>query len=312
MKVFKTAAIFLTLSASAAWAAADPQLLGLLMPEAKAIAGVQLSEAQASPFGQFVLSQVLPGTEFDKIKAETGFDPRTDLTQMVAGSSLDGGGLIAGRGTFQTTRIANLAMTAGAKVESYRGISIVGDGTSKGVAFLDASTVLIGDSALVKAAIDRWLSSTRTSTALSAKAAETSSTSQAWAVATGLSQFIKPTGQNVPPEAQMMQNVLSKIEQIAGGLNFGDTVTMRGQAVTTSAQDAQALRDVFQLVLTMASGKTPLPVVPQVSASGTTVTLTASLTEQQIEQFLKPAASARAAVRVARKPAGAVEKAAAR
>jgi hypothetical protein len=303
MKVFQTAAIFITLGASAALAAADPQLLGLLMPEAKAIGGVQFSEAKASPFGQYILSQAFPTAELDKLKAETGFDPRTDLTHMVGASSLDGSALIAGRGSFQPTRIANLAMTGGAKLESYRGISIIGDGTTKGFAFLDTTTVLIGDVSVIKPAIDRWLGSTRTSTPLTAKAAETSASSQAWAVVTGISEFVKaPTGQNLPPEAQMMQNVASKIEQVSGSVTFGDSIVMRGQATTATIQDAQALSDVFQFLLTMAaSQKAPLPAIPQVSTSGTAVNFTLTLTEQQVEDLLKPPAAAKSAVRIARR-----------
>ncbi|MEO5925961.1 MAG: hypothetical protein ABIR70_19230 [Bryobacteraceae bacterium] len=300
MKLFQTAAMFLTLGGSA-WAAADPQLLGLLMPEAKMIAGVQLTDAKASPFGQYILAQVGPGAEFDKIKAATGFDPRTDLTALVGGATIDGqSALIAGRGTFQPTRITNLAMTAGATIESYRGVNIISVDKEATVAFLDASTVILGKNSL-KPAIDRWLSSTRTSTPLSVKATETSATSQAWAVASGLSQFVPKTGASVPPEAQIMQNVASKIDQLSGGVNFGAAITMHGQILTASAQDAQALSDVFQFALTMASGKTPLPALPQVSATGSAVNFTLTLTEQQVEQLLKPATTARTALQAARR-----------
>jgi len=304
MKFFQTA-VLLAVGAGSSWAAADPQLLGLLMPEAKMLAGVQLGQAKASPFGQFVLSQVAPNaTEFDKLKAATGFDPRTDLTEVVAGTAgPDGKGLIAGHGTFQPARLTNLALTAGATVESYRGINIITvDPKSATAAFLDGTTVVMGTADLVKASVDRWISATQTSGSLVSKAKEVSATSQAWAVATGLSELAKmPTG-TVPPEAQMVQNVLSKISQISGGLNFAETITMHGQAITNTSQDAQSLADVFQFLMSVAP-KTPLPVLPQVTASGSTVNFTLTLTEQQVEQLLKPPAPVArvAAVRRARK-----------
>lgn len=298
MKLTRTAVFLLAVTSSSAWAAADPQLLGLLMPDAKMIAGVQLDHAKASPFGQFVLSQAGPAAELDKLKAETGFDPRTDLTEIVAGSTTTGKGLAAGHGAFQPSRIMNMAMTAGARVESYRGINIIGGGTQddSAVAFLDGTTVVIGSTDLVKGAVDRWIGAVRSSNPLTAKVTEVSATSQAWAVATGLKDLQTPTAANVPPEAQMVQNVLSKIEQVSGGLNFGETIRMHGQVLASSAQDAQALADVFQFVMTMAAPKAPLPVMPQVSTSGSTVNFTLTLTEQQVEQLFSPAVAPRAAV----------------
>ena len=73
MKLFRFSALILAGGVSSVWAAADPQLLGLLMPDAKILAGVQMGQAKASPFGQFVLSQAGPNAQFDQLKAATGF-----------------------------------------------------------------------------------------------------------------------------------------------------------------------------------------------------------------------------------------------
>ena len=306
MKLFRFSALILAGGVSSVWAAADPQLLGLLMPDAKILAGVQMGQAKASPFGQFVLSQAGPNAQFDQLKAATGFDPRTDLTESVAGSAGNSGGLVAGHGSFQPTRLTNLAMTAGAPIESYRGVTLIGGGSAAkspaqdgAVAFLDGTTVVIGNRELVKAAVDRWIGATRSTGPLTAKATEVSTTSQAWAVATGLSELQGPSAANAPPQAQMVQNILTKIDMVSGGLNFGETITMHGQAVTGSTQDAQALADVFQFVMGMAAPKSPLPALPQVTASGSTVNFTLTLTEQQAEQLFKPAVATRTAVRSA-------------
>jgi hypothetical protein len=303
MRLIHTA-VLVALGSTSTWAAADAKLLGLLMPEAKMVAGVQIGQAKASPFGQFVLSQAGPNAEFDKLKAATGFDPRTDLTEMVAGSAANGGGLVAGHGAFQPAQLANLATAAGAPTENYKGITLIGGGNAaKGpaedsaVAFLDGSTVLIGNRDLVKSAVDRWISGVRATGALSAKASEVSATSQAWAVATGLSELQGQRAPNAPPEAQMVQNVLAKINQVSGGLNFGETITLHGQALTGSVQDAQALADVVQFVMSMAGSKSPVPVLPQVNASGSAVNFTLTLTEQQAEQMFRPAVAARGAMR---------------
>jgi len=46
------------LTAVAAHGAADPQLVGLMMPDAKVIAGFQLADSQSTPFGRFLLKQI--------------------------------------------------------------------------------------------------------------------------------------------------------------------------------------------------------------------------------------------------------------
>ncbi|MBV8818968.1 MAG: hypothetical protein JO022_11470, partial [Acidobacteriaceae bacterium] len=50
-------AFFLTQAAG--WSA-DPVLLALVMPDAKAVAGVQVAEAKTSAFGQYVLTHMQP------------------------------------------------------------------------------------------------------------------------------------------------------------------------------------------------------------------------------------------------------------
>src|SRR4051794_7610572 len=62
-------------SIQTAKAAVDPGLLSLMMPDAKAVSGIQVDQSQASPFGRYILSQMAPGADFSKIIAATGFDP---------------------------------------------------------------------------------------------------------------------------------------------------------------------------------------------------------------------------------------------
>ena len=64
--------------------AADPSLLGLVMPGAKVVTGIEVSQSQASPFGQYVLSQMDLGANFDKLATAIGFDPRRDLQEVIA------------------------------------------------------------------------------------------------------------------------------------------------------------------------------------------------------------------------------------
>ena len=61
-----------------AFAAVDPGLLRLVMPDAKVIAGLQVRATKNSLFGQYVLSHMqIEDAAFKKFIAQTGFDPRS-------------------------------------------------------------------------------------------------------------------------------------------------------------------------------------------------------------------------------------------
>ena len=114
---------FLCLLASAtATAAVDPVLLRLVMPDAKILSGLQVDQAQASPFGQYVFSRMqVSDTGFQQLMAATGFDPRRNLHEILAAGAPDAtgntnGGLVLGRGSFDARQIASAAVAAGASV----------------------------------------------------------------------------------------------------------------------------------------------------------------------------------------------------
>lgn len=290
MRLF-TAAICLALGATQLHGA-DARLLALLMPEPRLLGGMHLDRAKASPFGQFLLSQAAPGAELDRIKSATGFDPRTDLSEVVVAAGADGQGLAAGRGAFQPARLAELAAAAGTPLASYRGVTLIGGPAV--VAFLDGSTVLLGEAPLVRAAIDRWISSAALSPTVAAHAAELGAASEAWAVLTGVSQLGSDAAKPLPPA---LHNILSRIDRVSGQLSLGNTITVNGLAATHAPQDAQDLAAAFQLLVAMLAAQVPGAPVPQSRADGSSVRFTLTLTEQQIEDVLRSKPLVRGAVR---------------
>src|SRR5713226_10217729 len=131
--------------------AADQQLVGMLMPDAKVIAGVNVEQARNSPFGQFLLSHVQNGdTAFAKLTATTGFDPRRDLSEVLMATLGQPGqqGLVLARGTFNSEQVLNAATAAGHTVEAYNGVSILTGKDEKlthALAFLGDSVAIAGD-----------------------------------------------------------------------------------------------------------------------------------------------------------------------
>src|SRR5690349_25122409 len=67
--------------------AADPQLLNLVMPTAKVVAGVNVEQAKGTLFGQYVLNQLQThDDDMQKLIDLTGFDPRRDVREVLVAS----------------------------------------------------------------------------------------------------------------------------------------------------------------------------------------------------------------------------------
>ena len=123
---------------------------------------MDVSHAKSSPFGQYILSQAGPAANLDKLKAATGFDPRTDLLEIAAGSGTNGAALVVGFGAFPIARLTTMAQISGTPTSAYRGLTLISAGNapatplSKGppvetvAVFLDGSTFAMGGADLVK------------------------------------------------------------------------------------------------------------------------------------------------------------------
>src|SRR5436309_3158550 len=146
--------------------AADPVLLNLVMPDAKVVAGVNVEQAKGTLFGQYVLDQIQThDADMQKLVALTGFDPRRDVREVLVASNgtaptqnHNQSGLALARGNFDIARITAAATSQDKDVatETYSGVLILEDAkATSGIAFLDTTTVVAGDLANVKAAIDR-------------------------------------------------------------------------------------------------------------------------------------------------------------
>lgn len=313
MNTLRKAGLFLTMALAAriAPAAIDPALLNLVMPDAKILSGIQVDQAVTSPFGQYILSQIQPTDPgFLTFVTATGFDPRYNLTYILAATSADAAhtGLILGTGTFIPSKIIAAATAAGGTVTQYKGISILTHAGQTGqpqgsLALIDAGTVAIGDLASVRAAVDRRLGGATFTGALASQSVSVSNANQAWfATVTPLSDFLNGKTGNLGNVSQ--NNLFQSVLQSSGGVNFSASgVTMTGDAVTASAQNAQALVDVLKFLVSMVPtnannpAATTLADAASFTVNGTTAHLTLTLSEQQAEQLFTQQPKAAAHVR---------------
>src|ERR1035437_10316356 len=116
---------------SGAMSAADPQLLNLVMPDAKVLAGVNVQQAKGTQFGQYVLNQLQThDAQLQQLVTLTGFDPRRDVTDLlVASDGVPGSktGLALARGSFDAAKIAAAATLQGVVTEVYNRVTILKD-----------------------------------------------------------------------------------------------------------------------------------------------------------------------------------------
>jgi hypothetical protein len=300
--------------------AADPSLLQLVMPDAQVVAGLQVDSAKSSLFGQYVLSHLsVNDTKLEQFTSETGFDPRHDVSEIVVASNWksntpDNRWIVAAHGAFNISKITSTAQTNGGVIAPYNGINVVTLQTSSsaqvetGIAFLDSSTALVGDVTSVEAAIDRKKSNAAADASVVTKAQAVSSGKDFWFVTlVPLSNF----SANIPdPSGAMKGNLLAAINQMSGGIRFGDTVTISAEAVTRSEKDAQALVDVLKFFASLVQlNRQKDPTAGQVatlldtlqtSTSGNVTTISIAIPERQLEQLLNSVhpSPAKAAARI--------------
>ena len=283
--------------------AADQQLVGMLMPDAKVVAGINVEQAKNSPFGQFLLSRI-PNEDhgLSHLTAATGFDPRRDLSEILMGTIGQPGekGLVLAKGNFDAQRILAAARTAGHTVESYKGVELLTgkeDSIVHAVAFLENSIAVAGDADNVKAAIDRRNSSRSIDPALAARIDQLSASEDAWSVS--MVPLAALTNQNVPDtklNGMLNSDVVKTIQQTSGGIKFGAIIQLSAEAVTRSAQDATALADVVRFLANMVQMNTPqagqaavtaLVQSLNVKADGNTVKVGLAIPEDQFEKVMR-------------------------
>ena len=238
--------------------AADQQLLNLLMPDAKVVAGINVDQAKGSPFGQYVLSQMVPQDQHMKdLTLQTGFDPTRDVRELLVASNGDPGkeaGLALATGNFNVAGVTAAATQHGGTIELYRGASIVKDPEGKiGIGFLSGTLVAAGDLVNVKAAIDRQTSPASLPSALLSQINEWSNSQDAWIVTAVPPNTLTPrAGTPKVPGLGPGQDAFQSIQRAGAGVRFGSLVTMKVQGDTDTSQSAQQMADALKLLASLA------------------------------------------------------------
>jgi hypothetical protein len=281
--------------------AADPQLVGLMMQDAKVLAGVNVGSVKNSPFGQYLLSQAPTGDQhFQQFVQATGFDPTRDITEIVAASAGNAGqqaGLVAARGTFDAAHIMAFLETVGATVDRSGAVPVVTSPDGKGAfAFLDNTLAVAGDLQNVLAAIGRKSAPSALDPALAEKGQALSQAQDAWVVSTVTPGSVSLPNMKGGPGGLNL-SALQAIQQASAGVKFLTTINVTAEAIADTAQNANALADVVRLLVSLAQMNQSDPHAAQaasilktltIQTKGTALELSLAIPEALFEQ-LSPA-----------------------
>jgi len=300
-RILTATVVVMVLSGFAPARAADQQLLNLLMPDAKVVAGVNVDQAKTSPFGQYVLLQMQSQDQnMRELAAQTGFDPTRDVHELLVASSGEAGketGMALARGNFNIAGVTGAAAQHGGFTETYGGATIVEDPKRTiGIAFLSSSVVVAGDLANVKAAIDRQTSPSILPATLLTQINEWSNSQDAWMISA-----VPPTTLAPRPNAPKVpglgpgQDAFQSIQQAAAGVRFGSTVTLKAQGQTDGSQSAQQMSDALKLLASLAqmqsNGDPTAMALLQglsISSQGNLVNVSISLPSDQFIKLVQP------------------------
>lgn len=236
--------------------AADSGLLSLAMPDARVVAGINVTEVRKSPFGQLLLDRMSAREDehFRRFIAGTGFDPRRDLDEiLIAATGAQGhaGKLILARGWFDPARFINFAVSRGAKLTSYGGVDVI-ETRGTALAFLDSATAAAGDIGSVRGAIERRAGGSALDPELTARIDSLSATQQVWFVSKiSMSELAANLPQHHAGPA-LGSGVLNEVEGASGGAAFGNTVDVRVEIVSRTPQSAAELAGAARLLAALA------------------------------------------------------------
>lgn len=292
----------LVLLAAPALFAADANMVRLLPADPRGVAGVSVSQSLNSPLGRYILSQLKDEDGgLKKLTEATGFDYRRDLHEVVVanyGAGTKDNALLVARGSFDVSRIRSAFIAMGGNTLSIEGVEMLQAKDGNAFAFVNGSTVVAGDAELVRTALTRQNAQVANRD-LAARITEMSAKYDAWMfTATPVSTLM-----NMPETpatgnkkgAVVRSDVLRGVVSASGGLKFGNTVEISGEAVARSDKDATALHDVMKFFAGMITlnreekGNEELAKLVetlQVGTKGNTVSFSLSVPELEVEKMI--------------------------
>lgn len=277
-------------------AAADPAMLELIMPDARAVMEINLDRLAAAPIGQNMSAQMK--AEFANFRPNWQ-DPTTGNSSLdwsryaqevifASGAPPAPGrpspSLVIVRGLVDPAWIESLAAFRGAK-SSYLGVPILSSGAGNAVvAFLEGSIAVIGQPADVKAAILRRGRNAPPSPVLAEGLARYEGQYDAWMVSTG--------GVSAPAKSPVGVSLkwMERLDSFTGGLRLSPDLELSAEMNMRTEKDVADMTDELRWFsgVVQTQEKTALSLEDlNFKADGKRVSLSLAVPEQQIRAALQ-------------------------
>ena len=231
---------------------ADTGLAAFIPADTVALAGIRMDQLRATPVYQKLRAQKRL-SELDDLKARTGFDPTSDVSEMLIAANGKEGVTIA-RGHFNPT-------DAAAQKSTYKGYTLYAHGAGA-YALIDPTTVIAGSAAGVRSAIDQYKSGARSPAVASLleRAKIIPAQNQIWAVADSADAF---SGLATSGNAANFGKIFGQIERLTFSADLSQGIKAFATGECRTDQDAKSLGDALRGLislgkLSVAQGQTDL------------------------------------------------------
>jgi hypothetical protein len=243
-------ALYAFASLSPALLSAQPRIDNVLErmvpPGTTSLVGARMDQMkQTATYEKMLASQSL--VQVDQFAAETGFDPRRDVRELLYASNGSGGVLLA-RGTFHlnagTASLKNARRTRHGKYEIVGAAR--GDG---GFCILDPTLAAAGDIPVLEAALDEWASGPHTAAQpLVTRLTGVNPQSQIWGISGGAGNFLA----DHPPAASSgidFSKIFRGLQDTWFQADLSTGLKAEVHGMTATEKDAISLRDTVRGVV---------------------------------------------------------------
>lgn len=288
----------------------DFSSLALLPAQSTALFGVDVDSLRLTPiYAKWNQQQGQQRDKhYDEFVAQTGFDPLRDVEAVTGAAWKDGDqarGLVVVTARYNRGALAAyLKQQEEVATQIYQGVELFGSneqpaGKDQGaIALLDDRTIIAGDSAAVRQAIDRRANpgqSVLANQTLLSHVSQIGAENQIWAVTDAPGSLVPGPIPNLPNAGQAnIARILSGLQASAFGISAAADLRLRAEAACATEADARALAEAGRGLLAIARLMVPASQQPQalqvlssfqIEQSGNQVKVTAQIPAEVLDQL---------------------------
>ena len=232
----------------------DPALATLVSSDTSAMVGVRMQQIQSTPLYQrYIANGKLPVVQ--QFLRNTGLNSVNELWEMLIAFDPRGTTAMV-RGRFSEMGMEPRAIREGVRRFGYRGFTLVGE-EKAAVAFLNPTTAIAGPLKTLEYLIDHRNDTSGLPSAIQSRVSKIPSTNQIW-FAGDLRNFLPgPTSATGHGVFSNLRQVLSSVTFISGGVDARTGMRLDALAETSSAEEANRVRDLVRGLAGMARLSTP-------------------------------------------------------